>query len=52
MTLTQAVYVVKIAETKSMNKAATELFVSQPALSGAIHELEEEIGCEIFKRTI
>lgn len=51
MTFTQAMYAVKIAETKSMNKAATELFVSQPALSGAIHELEEEIGCEIFIRS-
>lgn len=51
MTLSQAIYAVKIAETKSMNKAATELFVSQPALSGAIHDLEEEIGCEIFIRS-
>ena len=51
MTLTQVIYAVKIAETKSMNKAATELFVSQPALSCAIHELEEEIGCDIFIRS-
>ena len=50
MTLAQAIYAVKIAESKSMNKAATELFVSQPALSGAIRELEEEIGCTIFIR--
>lgn len=51
MTLAQAIYAVKIAESKSMNKAATELFVSQPALSGAIRELEEEIGCTIFIRS-
>lgn len=51
MTLAQAIYAVKIAETKSMNKAAMELFVSQPALSGAIHDLEEELGCEIFIRS-
>lgn len=51
MTLAQAIYAVKIAESKSMNKAATELFVSQPALSGAIRELEEEIGCAIFIRS-
>lgn len=51
MTLTQLAYVVKIADTKSMNKAAAELFVSQPALSGAIHDLEEEIGRQIFTRT-
>ncbi|MCM1536282.1 MAG: LysR family transcriptional regulator, partial [Clostridium sp.] len=31
MTLQQLIYTVKIAETKSMNKAANELFISQPA---------------------
>lgn len=51
MTLSQLIYAVKIAETKSMNKAAAELFVSQPALSGAIHELEDEIGCNLFIRS-
>ena len=51
MTLAQLTYVVKIAETKSMNKAAAELFVSQPALSGAIRELEEEIHTSLFIRT-
>ena len=50
MTLQQLIYSVKIAETKSMNKAATELFISQPALSSAIHELEEELNIEIFIR--
>lgn len=51
MTLTQLVYAVKIADTKSMNKAATELFVSQPALSAAIRDLENEIHIELFIRT-
>ena len=51
MTLTQLIYAVKIAETKSMNKAAAQLFVSQPALSGAIRDLEEEIHMELFLRT-
>ena len=50
MTLQQLIYCVKIAETKSMNKAAAELFISQPALSSAIHELEEELNTEIFFR--
>ena len=50
MTLTQLQYVVTIADTKSMNKAANELFVSQPALSGAVRELEEELGTQIFIR--
>lgn len=51
MTLTQLLYAVTIAETKSMNKAANELFVSQPALSGSIKELEEELSTQIFHRT-
>lgn len=51
MTLTQLDYVVKIADTKSMNKAAAELFVSQPALSGAIKELEEELHIQLFIRS-
>ena len=50
MTLQQLLYTVKIAETKSMNKAAAELFISQPALSSAIHELEEELQITIFHR--
>ena len=52
MTLQQLIYSVKIAETKSMNKAAAELFISQPALSSAIHDLEEELNIEIFIRNI
>lgn len=51
MTLTQLQYAVAIAATKSMNKAANDLFVSQPALSGAIKELEEELSTQLFIRT-
>lgn len=51
MTLQQLTYAVKIADTKSMNKAAASLFVSQPALSGTIRDLEEELHIEIFLRT-
>ena len=51
MTLQQLIYAVKIADTKSMNKAATELFVSQPALSSTMRDLEEELQIEIFIRT-
>ena len=35
MTLQQLRYAVTIADMKSMNKAASELFVSQPALSNS-----------------
>ena len=51
MTLQQLRYVTAVADCGSMNEAAKTLFVSQPGLSGAIKELEEETGIEIFKRT-
>ncbi len=51
MTLQQIRYVITIAEKGSMNKASEELYVSQPTLTSAIHELETEIGITIFIRT-
>lgn len=51
MTLSQLIYVVTVAEKKSMNKAAAELFISQPALSGAIRDLEKELHTRIFIRS-
>ncbi len=51
MTLQQLKYITAIADCGSMNEAAKTLFVSQPSLSGAVKELEEEAGIEIFKRT-
>ena len=51
MTLTQLKYVITVAEAKSMNEAAKQLFISQPSLSSAIKELEEEIGIEVFRRS-
>ena len=51
MTLQQLQYALKIAGTGSMNKAAADLFVSQPTLTSAVHELETEIGQSIFLRS-
>lgn len=51
MTLQQIKYVITIADCNSMNKAAGELFISQPTLSAAVKELEEEIGITIFHRS-
>ena len=51
MTLQQLKYAVCTAECKSMNKAASKLFISQPSLSGTIRDLEEEIGMQIFSRS-
>lgn len=51
MTLQQLRYVIEIADKGSMNEAAKKLFVSQPSLSGAVKELEEEIGINLFLRS-
>ena len=51
MTLQQIKYVIGIAETGSLNKAAEKLFVSQPSLTSTIHDLEDELGIIIFNRT-
>ena len=51
MNINQLKYVLEIAASSSMREASTKLYVSQPALSASIHELEEEIGILIFERT-
>lgn len=51
MTLTQLHYLLTIAETKSFNKAAEQLYVSQPSLTSAIKELEKELGITLFYRS-
>ena len=51
MTLTQLKYVIAIAELGSMNKAAELLYVAQPSLTGAVKELEKELGFPLFNRS-
>lgn len=51
MTLQQLKYAVTIADCKSINKAATELFITQPSLSNTIKDLEEEIHLRLFERS-
>lgn len=51
MTLVQLNYFIKIAETQSINKAAEQLFISQPSLTSAIQELEKELGITLFCRS-
>ena len=51
MTLQQLKYALVIADSGSMNEAAKKLFISQPSLSGAVKELESELGFEIFLRS-
>ncbi len=44
-------YIVTIAEEKSLFRAAAKLFISQPALSRALQKIEEEVGEILFYRT-
>ena len=50
MTLQQIFYAIEIANTGSMTKAAENLYISQPSLTSAVRELENEIGIQIFLR--
>lgn len=51
MNINQMKYVIEVANSNSMREAAIKLFVSQPALSASIRELEDELGILIFERT-
>lgn len=51
MTIQQLKYAITISETGSMNKAAELLYISQPSLTEAMHELENELGITIFHRS-
>lgn len=51
MTLQQLRYFIEVVNCGSINKAAEQLFVSQPSLSHAIKELESEVGLELLIRT-
>ena len=51
MTLQQLHYAIVISETGSMNKAAERLYIAQPSLTGAMQELERELGITIFHRS-
>ena len=51
MTLQQLKYILAISATGSMNKAAEQLYVSQPSLTSSVQELEKEIGIKIFNRS-
>lgn len=51
MRIQQLRYIIKIVEAGSINEASKQLFISQPSLSSAVKELENEMGIEIFHRT-
>lgn len=51
MKISQLTYILKVAETCSMSKAADELYVSKQNMAAAISALENELGVTIFNRT-
>ncbi len=50
MTLQQLKYIITSAEVGSITEASKLLYISQPSLSGAIKDVENEIGISIFTR--
>lgn len=51
MTLQQLRYIIGIVAHGSMSEGAKRMFISQPSLSIAVKELEEEMGIRIFRRS-
>lgn len=51
MTLQQLKYAITVAQTGTITEAAEKLYISQPSLTNAIHELEKKMNIEIFTRT-
>ena len=51
MTLSQLKYIVTIAQTGTISEAAKKLYITQPSLTAAVKELENELGISIFRRT-
>ena len=50
MDLYQLAYFRKVAQTRSISRAAEELLITQPAVSKQIRALEEELGEKLFDR--
>lgn len=51
MDFKQLRYILKVAETKNVTRAAEELFITQPALSHYIAKVEKDVGMALFERS-
>ena len=51
MTIQQLKYILAIADTGSLNKAAEIMYVSQPSLTGMLKDIEREFNIRIFNRS-
>jgi LysR family transcriptional regulator, hydrogen peroxide-inducible genes activator len=51
VTLTELKYLVAVADEQHFGRAAERSFVSQPSLSAAIKNIEDELGVRVFERS-
>jgi LysR family hydrogen peroxide-inducible transcriptional activator len=51
VTLTELKYLIAVAEEQHFGRAAERSFVSQPSLSAAIKNVEQELGVRLFERS-
>ena len=51
MNLSHLRYFVRLAETRHYTKAAEQMYISQPSLSHAIAQLEQELGVPLFEKS-
>ena len=45
-------YVLALAEERNLTKAAQKLYISQPTLTKYITRLEQDLGVQLFDRTV
>lgn len=51
MKLEQLKYFTEVVKCGSVNAASKQVFISQQSLNKSIHNMEAELGCELFNRT-
>lgn len=51
VTIQQLKYIVSVVENGTITEAAKKMYISQPSLSNAIKDIEEEVGITIFIRS-
>ena len=50
MTLTQLSIFIKVIDLQNFSKAAEELYITQPAVSHSISDLESELSIKLIQR--